>query len=198
VLALVRGARVPERPAVVVTEARGVGRNDAEAVLAGAHAAHHRLGQEILSALPRARVEHPRRLVGEGRAGEREHDGQHGQGRAHLTIRSYATTAAKANAGADILDRPEARWYAAHVTAAGAPKGRRPIVPFLRLPADGPPHLVGQRCSGCGAVYLGRRRACSRCAGEGPFEEIPLSPRGELYVWSIVHQSMPRVPVPYV
>lgn len=81
--------------------------------------------------------------------------------------------------------------------SAGA-KTRRPIVPFLRLPEEGEPHLVGQRCVSCGAVYLGERRACSRCAGEGPFEEIPLSRHGQLYVWSIVHQSMPGVPVPYV
>jgi uncharacterized OB-fold protein len=66
------------------------------------------------------------------------------------------------------------------------------------LPEAGEPYLVGQRCAGCGAVYLGRRRACARCTGEGPFEEIPLSRRGALWVWSIVHQSAPGIPVPYV
>ena len=75
---------------------------------------------------------------------------------------------------------------------------RRPIVPFLRLPADGEPFLAGQRCAACGAVYLGTRRACARCAAPGPFAEIPLARRGALYVWSIVHQSAPGVPVPYV
>lgn len=83
-------------------------------------------------------------------------------------------------------------------SAAPAAKRRRPIVPFLRLPDEGDPYLVGQRCRACGAVYLGDRRACSRCTGEGSFEEIPLSRQGTLYVWSIVHQSMPGVPVPYV
>ena len=82
-------------------------------------------------------------------------------------------------------------------TAATAP-GRRPIVPFLRLPESADPHLVGQRCTKCGAVYLGARRACSKCTSTGPFEEIPLSRRGTVWVWSIVHQSMPGVPVPYV
>lgn len=77
-------------------------------------------------------------------------------------------------------------------------RGRRPIVPFLRLPEGRDPYLAGQRCGACGAVYLGSRRACARCAGQGPFEEIPLSPRGTLWVWSIVHQSAPGVPVPYV
>jgi len=81
---------------------------------------------------------------------------------------------------------------------ASAPRTRRPIVPFLRLPVDGEPHLAGQRCAGCGAVYLGKRLACARCTARGPFEEVPLSRRGSLWVWSIVHQSAPGVPVPYV
>ena len=83
-------------------------------------------------------------------------------------------------------------------TAAAPSKGRRPIVPFLRLPEQGDPYLAGQRCTKCGAVYLGERRACSKCTAEGPFEEIALSRRGTVWVWSIVHQSMPGVPVPYV
>jgi uncharacterized OB-fold protein len=81
---------------------------------------------------------------------------------------------------------------------AAAPKGKRPIVPFLRLPEQGEPYLAGQRCGGCGAVYLGKRLACAKCLGRGPFTEIPLSKTGQLYVWSIVHQSFPGVPVPYV
>jgi uncharacterized OB-fold protein len=86
------------------------------------------------------------------------------------------------------------------VTADAAPgaRTRRPVVPFLRLPDDGEPYLAGQRCAGCGAVYLGKRVACARCTAEGPFSEIPLSRRGTLWVWSIVHQSAPGVPVPYV
>lgn len=75
--------------------------------------------------------------------------------------------------------------------------GRRPIVPFLRLPEGNEPHLVGQKCSACGAVYLRQRRACSKCFATGPFTEIPLSRKGALWVWSIVHQSGPGIPVPY-
>jgi uncharacterized OB-fold protein len=79
---------------------------------------------------------------------------------------------------------------------SGTTRGRRPIVPFLRLPAEGEPYLVGHRC-GCGAVFLRTRRACARCTATGPFEELRLSSRGTLWVWSIVHQSGPGVPVPY-
>jgi uncharacterized OB-fold protein len=82
-------------------------------------------------------------------------------------------------------------------TATGV-RTRRPIVPFLRLPDHGEPHLVGVRCESCGATYLGGRIACSKCLARGPFREIPLSRTGTVYVWSIVHQSMPGVPVPYV
>src|SRR5262245_17019476 len=78
------------------------------------------------------------------------------------------------------------------------PKGRRPIVPFLRIPEQGEPHLVGQKCKACGTIYLGQRMACAKCLGTGPFEEIPLSRRGNLHVYSIVHQSTPGTPVPYV
>lgn len=82
--------------------------------------------------------------------------------------------------------------------SAAAPKERRPIVPFLKLPAQGEPYLTGNKCGTCGTVYLGHRIACSKCLGRGPFVEVPLSRHGELYVWSIVHQSFPGVPVPYV
>ena len=84
------------------------------------------------------------------------------------------------------------------MTQAPVATGRRPIVPFLRLPEEGEPHLVGTRCTACGAVYLGDRIACSKCAARGPFEEVPLSRNGTLWVYSIVHQSFPGVPVPYV
>ena len=84
------------------------------------------------------------------------------------------------------------------MTQAPVPTGCRPIVPFLRLPEEGEPYLVGTRCTACGAVYLGDRIACSKCAARGPFEEVPLSRNGTLWVYSIVHQSFPGVPVPYV
>jgi uncharacterized OB-fold protein len=72
----------------------------------------------------------------------------------------------------------------------------RPIVPFLRL--DDRPHLVGKQCGSCGAVYLGSRIACSKCGTAGQFSEIPLSTKGNLWVYSIVHQSAPGIPTPYI
>lgn len=75
--------------------------------------------------------------------------------------------------------------------------GERPIVPFLQL--GDRPHLLGARCRDCGATYLkGGRVGCSKCGAAGELEEIPLSTRGTLYVYSIVYQSVPGVQTPYV
>jgi len=79
-------------------------------------------------------------------------------------------------------------------------KTQKPIVPFLRLPSEPgeKPYLQGSRCTSCGAVYLGKRMACSKCFSTDPMDEIKLSDKGELHVFSIVHQSAPGVPTPYV
>ena len=76
---------------------------------------------------------------------------------------------------------------------------QRPIVDFLKLPDDGSsPYLAGLRCKSCGATYLaGRRLACSRCSA-AELEPLKLSDRGKLWVYSIVHQSVPGVKTPYI
>ena len=77
---------------------------------------------------------------------------------------------------------------------------RRPIVPFLHLGTDAgePDRLHGFKCGRCGALYLSARVACAKCSAEGGFQEVALSTRGKLYVYSIVHQSAPGVAVPFV
>jgi uncharacterized OB-fold protein len=97
----------------------------------------------------------------------------------------------------------QSRFISRRFELAEAPaveKIQRPIVPFLKIPADPSkkPYLAGSRCKKCGAIYLGTRMACSRCFSADPMEEVPLSDRGELHVFSIVHQSAPGVPTPYV
>ena len=84
--------------------------------------------------------------------------------------------------------------------APAAEKTRKPIVPFLKIPENPAeqPYLLGSRCAECGATYLGKRMACSKCFSTQPMDEIKLSDRGELHVFSIVHQSAPGVPTPYV
>jgi uncharacterized protein len=75
---------------------------------------------------------------------------------------------------------------------------QRPIVPFLRLSGDEKAHLVGSRCTACGQAFVGIRRNCARCAAIDQMEEIRLSDRGEVWVWTIVHQSAPGIRTPYV
>lgn len=79
-------------------------------------------------------------------------------------------------------------------------KHQRPIVPYLVLPEspDEKPYLMGSRCKSCGATYVGKREFCSKCSAVGQFESIRLSDRGEVYIWSIIHQSAPGIPTPYV
>lgn len=76
--------------------------------------------------------------------------------------------------------------------------GPLPVVSFLKIPDKGEPYLEGQRCTGCGAIYLGERLACSSCGARGPFEAKKLANTGTLHVYSIVHRSFPGIEVPYV
>ncbi len=84
-------------------------------------------------------------------------------------------------------------------TAERSQPRQRPIVPFLRLGEGGEkPYLVARKCKNCGALYWGNRVACARCRQQSGFEEVRVSDRGTLWTYSIVHQSMPGIPVPYV
>ncbi len=88
------------------------------------------------------------------------------------------------------------------MTQEAAPqKKTNPIVPFLRIPEkypEEPAYLWGSKCQSCGAVYLGARLACANCASTGPFEEMRLSDEGEIYVFSVVHQTVPGLEAPYI
>jgi uncharacterized OB-fold protein len=78
-----------------------------------------------------------------------------------------------------------------------AETGPRPILPILRL---GPkPHLVGSKCGSCGAIFLDVKRvACAKCGAAGTLQEIPLSDKGKVWVFSVIHQSFPGIKTPYV
>lgn len=81
------------------------------------------------------------------------------------------------------------------------PNKQRAIAPMLRLPAAAgeKPYLVGYRCPACAATFIGQNRVgCSKCTYVGELSEVRLSDHGTLYVYSIVHQSGPGIPVPYV
>jgi uncharacterized protein len=79
-----------------------------------------------------------------------------------------------------------------------AETGPLPVVPFLKVPADGEPYLEGSRCTGCNAVFVGPRSVCSKCGARDQLETKRLSNRGTLYAYSIVHRSFPGAAVPFV
>jgi len=85
------------------------------------------------------------------------------------------------------------------MTEAGTTSsGPLPVVEYLKIPESGAPYLEGQKCGGCGAIFLGERLTCSRCGTSGSLRATRLSDHGELYVYSIVHRSFPGIEVPYV
>ncbi len=73
-----------------------------------------------------------------------------------------------------------------------------PVVPYLKLPDDAPPYLEGLKCGACGAVFLGAREVCSKCAARGRMQTVKLSNKGKLYSYCIVCRSFPGIDVPYV
>lgn len=79
-----------------------------------------------------------------------------------------------------------------------ATTGPLPIVEYLKIPDQGDPHLEGEKCTACDAIFLGKRGVCSKCGERGRFESVKLSNQGELYVYSIIHRSFPGIEVPYV
>lgn len=81
-----------------------------------------------------------------------------------------------------------------------AEKQDKPIVSFLRLPEKQgeKAYLFGSKCKSCGAAYLGDRLACGKCLAVGSFEDIKFSGQGTLHSFSIVYQTAPGIPVPFV
>jgi uncharacterized OB-fold protein len=81
--------------------------------------------------------------------------------------------------------------------AQAAATGPRPIIATLKL--DPKPHLVGSKCGSCGAIFLDlKRMACSKCGTAGNFQQVPLSDKGKVWVFSVIHQSFPGIKTPYI
>jgi uncharacterized OB-fold protein len=70
-----------------------------------------------------------------------------------------------------------------------------PFIDYLRLGEA--PHLVANRCAGCGARYFGRRNACAQCGGT-EFGDVTVATTGEVRAFTIVTFAAPGVPVPFV
>lgn len=57
--------------------------------------------------------------------------------------------------------------------------------------------IVGARCRQCGTSFFPRRTVCAQCLSTD-VEIVPLSTRGALYTYTIVHQSTPEFATPYI
>ncbi len=66
----------------------------------------------------------------------------------------------------------------------------------VSISPDGTPHLIGGKCSSCGALNFPRADVCTKCLSEA-VGEIELSSEGKLYTFSIVHQAPNGWKVPY-
>jgi uncharacterized OB-fold protein len=83
-------------------------------------------------------------------------------------------------------------------TATATPE-IRPLVPHLTLgETRDQDYLTGSRCQNCQTLYVGPRLYCAKCSTDGPFVTEKLSSNGEVYVWSIIHQSRPGIQTPYI
>jgi len=90
-------------------------------------------------------------------------------------------------------------------TATEAKPGLRPIVDYLVMPDENSlegAYLRGLQCKTCRTVFLyaPTRRYCAVCNGnaEDQFSDVQLSDEGEVWVYTIVHQSWPGIPTPFV
>lgn len=86
-------------------------------------------------------------------------------------------------------------------TEATTEKQNKPLLPFIKIPdnyPDEPAYLWGSQCGACGTKFLGDRVACGKCGSTGPFSEVKFGDEGEIYVFSVVHQSVPGIEAPYV
>ncbi len=73
-----------------------------------------------------------------------------------------------------------------------------PVVPYLKIPAEGEPYLEGHKCGHCGAIFLGQRLVCAACGTRNQMSATKLSNDGKLYNFTIVHRNFPGVEVPFI
>lgn len=73
----------------------------------------------------------------------------------------------------------------------------RLAVPGSLVDTSGGPAILGGRCAACGALAYPRPKVCATCLSDDVAEQA-LARHGTLYTWTVVHQSRPGWPAPYV
>lgn len=61
-----------------------------------------------------------------------------------------------------------------------------------------PPALLGSVCDTCGCRSFPPRNFCPECGAEAGLETVPLSTRGVIFTYTVIHQSPSGRPTPYV
>ncbi len=69
---------------------------------------------------------------------------------------------------------------------------------LLERDPDGGVTLLGNRCSDCGTTYFPAHVLCVHCLAAASLVPLRLSRRGTIYTYSVVYQSTPEFPTPYV
>lgn len=62
---------------------------------------------------------------------------------------------------------------------------------------DNQPHLVGTRCSTCGAAFFPPRYICSYCLTDEGVQKARLGNKGKLYSYTIIHVASKEFNPPY-
>ena len=81
------------------------------------------------------------------------------------------------------------------------PKKRIPILPGLMHEGISPEdksYLIGSRCSHCGRTFFPKRLVCWVCMRDDTMEETPLSTRGKIDTFTVVHVAPIGFKAPYI
>jgi uncharacterized OB-fold protein len=62
---------------------------------------------------------------------------------------------------------------------------------------DNQPHLVGTRCSSCGAAFFPPRYICSYCLTDEGVQKARLGNKGKLYSYTVIHVASKEFNPPY-
>jgi uncharacterized OB-fold protein len=63
--------------------------------------------------------------------------------------------------------------------------------------ADNQPHLVGTKCSTCGAAFFPPRYICSYCLTDEGVQKARLGNKGKLYSYTVIHVASKEFNPPY-
>ena len=64
-----------------------------------------------------------------------------------------------------------------------------PHILTLSSVEDGAPHLLGSKCSSCGATFFPQQTLCTECFAEGTLKPHPLSTGGKIYACTTVERD---------